>query len=175
MKAVLLAMFFAIPALAQNPSARIAPACGPDSANFNAQIGGLQTTIAPPEAGKARVYFIQDSGTSGENWQHSTLRIGIDGEWVGAYKNNSYFALSVEPGEHHICASVQSHFDTGKLIELAHFTAEAGKAYYFRTRFLSGISHGYPPPPSLDLDPVDSDQARYLIAIYPQSVWKVKK
>jgi hypothetical protein len=51
------------------------------------------------------------------------------------------------------------------MIALAHFTAEAGKVYYFRTRAFGDKDQWL-----LDLDPVDSDQANYLIASYPLSV-----
>ncbi len=30
-------------------------------------------------------------------------------------------------------------------------------------------------PPYLDLEPVDSDEAKYLISYYPLSVWSAKK
>jgi hypothetical protein len=71
-----------------------------------------------------------------------------------------------EPGEHHVCANRQSHFaQANQMFALAHFTAEAGKVYYFRTR-----SFGDKDQSLIDLEPVDSDQARYLIASYPLSV-----
>ena len=41
--------------------------------------------------------------------------------------------------EHHVCANVQSDKSEGLLVALAHFTAEPGKVYYFRTRFLGGL------------------------------------
>jgi hypothetical protein len=52
---------------------------------------------------------------------------------------------------------------------LAHFTAAAGNVYYFRTRgFMSGNQL------LLDLDRVDSDQAKYFISSYPLSVSHAK-
>jgi hypothetical protein len=55
------------------------------------QCGPSQHALAEPEPGKALVHFIQDDGPEG-NHQHATLRIGLDGAWVGAYKHNSYFS-----------------------------------------------------------------------------------
>jgi hypothetical protein len=55
-------------------------------------------------------------------------------------------------------------------VELAHFTAETGKVYYFRTRLIAAQNLNY-----LDLIPVDSDQAKYLIASYPLSVSRARK
>ncbi len=175
MKVVLIALLFAVPAFAQTPSSSLPAACGPEKVTFKATVDDTRQAPAQPAPGSALVYIIQDNGTLGDGNQHDTLRIGLDGAWAGAYKNNSYFAVSVGPGEHHVCANVQSNFSAGQLVVLAHFTAEAGKVYYFRTRFLNGITLGYPPPPYLDLDPVDNDQGKYLIASYPLSMWKTNK
>jgi hypothetical protein len=99
-----------------------------------------------------------------------TTKIGLDGTWVGADQHNSYFSISVEPGEHHVCANRQSHFAmANQMVALAHFTAEAGKVYYFRTRTFGDQDQAL-----LDLDPIDSDQAKYLIALYPLSVSRLK-
>jgi hypothetical protein len=120
-----------------------------------------------PQAGKALVYFIQDEGQLSEG-RHYTLKIGLDGAWVGAYRDNAAFAVSVEPGEHHICANVQSNFEPGQNLALEHFTAEPGKVYYFRTRLSEYGGH-------MEIDQPDTDQAKYLISIYPSSLSKQKK
>jgi hypothetical protein len=100
----------------------------------------------------------------------------MDGAWVGAYKNNSYFSVSVNPGEHHACAEVQSNSSVEGLVALRHFTAEPGKVYYFRTRLLDEQQRVlYPDPPITDLDSLDSDEAKYLITYYPLSVSSAKK
>jgi hypothetical protein len=57
-----------------------------------------------------------------------------------------------------------------KRVELAHFTAEAGKVYYYRTRLLWSRSLEL-----LELNPIDSDQAKYLIATFSLSVSNPKK
>jgi hypothetical protein len=88
----------------------------------------------------------------------------LDGAWVGANKNSSYFAVSVEPGEHHVCANVQSR--RGHPLGFVHFTAEAGRVYYFNAR----IVYGEEAKANLFFDAVDSDQAKYLIASFPLSV-----
>jgi len=169
MKIALVALFFAVSAFAQGPPVGVAAACGRKNVSFAVKLGDPQQTSAQPEPGKAMVYFIQDDGPGGDH-QHYTLRIGLDGTWVGAYKHNSYFTVSVEPGEHHVCANVQSNSSAGLNLALAHFTAEPGKVYYFRTQFLAGLTTQYPVYPYLVLDQPDSDQAKYLIASYPLSV-----
>jgi hypothetical protein len=171
MRTALLSLLLTVSAVAQSQSAPVATACGPGNIAFVAHEGRTPLAPTPPEPGKALIYFIQDKGQSAEE-QHYTLKIGVDGAWVGAYKNNSVFAISVRPGEHHVCASVQSIFAPGLNLALAHFTAEAGKVYYFRTRFFGGLGS---PVAYLNLDQPDSDQAKYLISIYPSSVSRSKK
>jgi hypothetical protein len=174
MRTALFCLFLSLPAVAQNPSTDVTAACGSQKIAFVAHEGGAPIAPALPEAGKALVYFIQDNGELADD-QHYTLKIGMDGAWVGAYKNNSVFTVSVAPGEHHVCANVQSNFDQGLNFAFAHFTAEAGKVYYFRTRFF-GVFLGSPQHPGrLDLDQPDSDQANFLVATYPEGFFKPRK
>ena len=89
---------------------------------------------------------------------------------MGADQHNSYLSVSVEPGEHHACANRQSRFaQANQMVALAHFTAEPGKVYYFRTRTFGNGSQEL-----FDLEEIDSDQAKYLIASYPLSVSHAK-
>jgi hypothetical protein len=163
-------MFLAVSAFAQQESGAPAAACGPRSTSFNVKLDESQHTRAQPEAGKALVYFVQDIGEVNCLGGCMTTRIGLDGAWVGTNQHNSYFSVSVEPGEHHVCANPQSHVGwVSRIVALAHFTAEAGKVYYFRTRGLLGGNQTL-----FDLDPVDSDQAIYFISSYPLSVSHAK-
>ena len=168
MRTILLSMLLSISVCICAQSPDLTAACGPAKTTFTAHESALLVDQTPPAAAKAVVYFIQDRGEAAES-QHFTVKIGMDGAWVGAYKNNSVIAVSVDPGEHHVCAKVQSSFAPGLNLALAHFTAVAGQIYYFRTRFV-GESPG-----RLDLDQPDTDQARYLIATYPASLYKPKK
>jgi len=162
MRTTLVVMLLAICAFAQEGPGVVPTACGPKGTSFDAKQDESQHTLAPPEAGKARIYFIHDIGAVNCLGGCGTMS-GIDGSWVGADERNSYFSVSVEPGEHHVCASTNSHFSP-HTVAFAHFTAEAGKVYYFRTRpFLAKDQ-------LLDIDPIDSDEAKYLIASYPLSV-----
>jgi hypothetical protein len=55
---------------------------------------------------------------------------------------------------------------------LSHFSAEAGKVYYFRTRMTGGGRSGQM---FLDLDPIDSDLGKLLIASYSIEHFAAKK
>jgi len=167
MRSLAFVMFLAVSAWGQTTAYQAAAACGSRDTTFDVT-EVAQSAPAQPDPSKALVYFIQDDGPGGGH-QHYTVRIGVDGAWVGAYKHNSYFTVSVEPGEHHVCANVQSKSSAGLNLALAHFTAEPGKVYYFRTQFLAGLNTQYPIYPYLALDRPDSDQALYMIATYPVS------
>jgi hypothetical protein len=148
-----------------------AAACGPSAVQYQAKHESSERAVATPEAGKALVYVIQDVSAFGCLGGCITTRVGLDGKWVGANRHNSYFSFSVEPGEHHLCVNRQSHFQMlSQMIALAHFTAEAGKTYYFRTRTTSSQYQTY-----LDFTPIDSDQGKLYVAVDPLSVSHPKK
>jgi hypothetical protein len=168
MKVALIALLFAASAFAQAPIDSAASACGPDRVDFRVKLDKSQHAPAQPVPGKALIYFIHDSGTS-VVFAYPTTRVGVDGSWVGANHGDSYFPVSIEPGEHHVCADLQTSLYEDRT-EFAHFRADAGKVYYYRTRLVMSRSVEL-----LELDPIDSDQGRYLIESFPLSVSKPKK
>ncbi len=174
MKAVLAVVVLAASALAQGRSVRAMSACGIKDVNFSVKLDKTKHTLEQAKPGEARVYFINDDGPWGQ-YQGYVLKIALDGVWVGAYKKNSYFTLFLNPGKHHVCAIVQSDGFAEPLLAFMHFTAEQGKVYYFRTRFLNGTSTLYPSPPYVALDPLDSDEAKYLLSYYPLSISSINK
>jgi hypothetical protein len=66
---------------------------------------------------------------------------------MGGRLQAQFLLFPVEPGEHHVCVSAQPQSYEQELVALAHFTAERGKVYYFRTQFLAGTTTLYPTPP----------------------------
>jgi hypothetical protein len=168
--------FFAMAKDAQGSSAPNtgAPGCGVDSAKF-AVDNGAGGAAASGEPGKALVYFIEDDSNFG-SFPKPTTRMGVDGKWVGATHGNSYMALAVDPGEHHLCASWQTAviLGKGKMASAAHFTAEAGGVYYFEVKntFILGDNSAIT---DMSLKPLDSDEGQLLANKYPVSVSKPKK
>ncbi len=167
MKIALVILGLAASAFAQVVPAPSTAACGLDSVSFKVKTDESQHLLTPAERGKARVYFIQDAGTS-IGLGYPTVKLGLDGKWVGANRLNSYFSVSVDPGEHHVCVMLQSSL-LAQRVELAHFAAEAGKTYYYRTRIVMSREMEL-----LELDAIDSDQGRYLVALFPRSVARPK-
>jgi hypothetical protein len=147
-------------------------ACGPSDVKFD--VNKFQTkSPAEPQPSKALVYVVEDTGHSEKECLLGciTVRVGLDGAWVGANQGTTQFSFSVEPGEHHLCANWQSKLGRLSAIHsLANFTAEPGKVYYFRTRVWAGDK-----VPFLDLDPVNSDQGRYLVATSSLALSHAKK
>jgi hypothetical protein len=168
MKAALLALLFASSSIAYASSNNLPAACGAKGIGFDVNLEHAQHTLVQPDPGKARVYFVQNLGAHNYIAQ---INVGLDGSWVGANRDDSYFSVSVDPGEHHLCENVKSHFHTyGKLVEVAHFIAEPGKTYYYRAELSQGETG-----PHLLLAPIDSDEGDQLIRSYPLSVSHPKK
>jgi hypothetical protein len=133
-------LLLAVPVIARGQGAQDAAAlaraagCGPANVEFNVKTDKNQHPAAEPEAGKALVYVFDtvklDPGLA---LGTVTLRVGLDGSWVGANHGDSYFYFPVDPGDHRICAQWQSTFERlSKLASAISLTAEAGQVYYFR-------------------------------------------
>jgi hypothetical protein len=71
-------------------------ACGPRGAGFEVSTDDSRHPTPAPEDGKPLIYVVQESPGS--------TRVGADGKWIGALKRGTYFSISIDPGEHHLCA-----------------------------------------------------------------------
>jgi hypothetical protein len=160
-------------AIAQDSAAIAATeaACGPKDVKFDVKNVHSQPSAEQPETGKALVYVIQDMGNAKCIGCPATTRVALDGAWMGANHKSSYLSFAVSPGEHHLCADWQSGFEAlSPIVGLAHFSAEAGRIYYFRTRMFGNTSEIL-----FDLDPIDSDLGKFFVASKPLSVSHPKK
>ena len=135
--------------------------CGPNEITFNVSTRKHAQRPLPPGPDQALVYVIQDDNMFMTR-PRPTVRVGLDGEWVGANHGNSWFSFTVVPGEHHLCASWQAYFPlkTGSREAAAHLSAEPGRVYFFRVRdFYSSDSRGMVVQPLMvELEPLDPDQ-----------------
>lgn len=149
-------------------------ACGPAEIQFDAHIASDPTasSVAQSEPGKSLVYVIEVFDRAVNRIGRPTLRIGLDGKWVGADKADSYLSFSVDPGEHHLCTRWQSHLKQfSDKVAFASLTVDPGKVYYFRARILEGSGSNF----SLDFSPVNEDEGKYLVASSVPSVSHPKK
>ena len=132
---LLLAVFLgALPALAQNDAAAAltAAGCGPSEQMFNVKVTDAQHPKGKPEPGKALVYFFVDLVSA------PTMRVGVDGTWMGANNGKSYLFFQVTPGAHNICTDWQSGTfkkSAERVGAAMQMTAEAGKTYYIQLIF----------------------------------------
>jgi Protein of unknown function (DUF2846) len=137
MKAILQAVVFlsASVALAQDQEAagRAAAGCGPNPQHFEVKTDRNLHPAGQPEANKALVYVFADEDRVNVGFHVGglTMRVGLDGAWIGASDWKSYFFFPVDPGDHRLCTSQQSALKSRTdIAAAASFTAEAGKIYY---------------------------------------------
>ncbi len=140
-KFVFLILSLAIASSIPLQASTLPDACGDDKIKFDIKLQKDPPAPPGPEAGKGQIIFIEASkkppaiGCMGNC--NNVARYGVDGAWVGATKDNSYFVLSVDPGEHHLCAVL------GKEVDAEALTVEAGKVYYFQVNYnAEGTQYG---------------------------------
>ena len=177
MKSALMILLFASSVFAQSaPSptgTATAPGCGPADFSFDVKSSSSTHPVSQPEPAKALVYFLQDDKVF-ESRPRPTVKWGVDGNWVGATQGDTYFYLSVDPGEHHLCAEWQSAvlINVGRPSAAGHFTAEAGKSYYFRAQ---DLYWGDVAAANVKLGRVNSDEAQLLMTQFGFSTSHPKK
>ena len=97
MKTLLAVILISLPMLAADPAwetAAVKAACGPNDITFKANPSCGQSA-AQPETGKALVYVVEPYGLV-NTLGAPTIRVGLDGSWVGANHRASYLFFSVE-------------------------------------------------------------------------------
>lgn len=117
--------------------------CGPYSVKFATHLP-TQGAWPGPVAGKALVYFDENDAFAG-SIMPPTTRIGIDGKWVGAMQEVSWFYTYVTPGSHTLCANWQTSWVPGwkATTKTEAFTAKAGGVYYFEVQYLAESGQEY--------------------------------
>ena len=166
MKAILMAVVLAWPAFAagQATVAGAESSCGPGNIQFDVKTEKDQHPTAVAQDGKAMVYIVEEFEKPKNQIAKPTMKVGLDGAWVGANKDNSYFFFPVDPGDHHLCVAWQSSLkEYSKKVALTNFSSEPGKTYYFRAR-ITEHDEGGGAWFTLDLEPVNNDEGQLLIA-----------
>ena len=102
MKTIAAILLLSCCALAQDKRAisRAEVGCGPQNEKYEVKTDESQHPAPTPEDGKALVYFVADG--------HLTSVFGFDEKWEGAVDGGRYFFVPIDPGEHHVCAMLQS-------------------------------------------------------------------
>jgi hypothetical protein len=154
----------------QTQAATLPDACGSDKVKFDITLQKNPPAPSAPEPGKGQIIFIEASkkppavGCMG-NCGNMT-RYGVDGAWVGATRDNSYFTLSVDPGEHHLCAVL------GKDVDAEGLSVEDGKVYYFQVNYnAEGTQYGthgkpnYQIKKNVDFSLLKEDEGKYRVKV----------
>jgi len=106
MKTIAAILLLSCCALVQDKRAisRAEEGCGPQDVKCEVKTDESQHPAPTPEDGKALIYIVADG--------HLTTLFGVDGKWVGAVNGGitggRYFFVQIDPGEHHVCAMLQS-------------------------------------------------------------------
>ena len=187
MRTVLALLLFALPAVPahtqdQSAAGLAGTGCGPEKVQFDVKTDKHQHIEPQPEPGKALVYVFEQVKLDGDELpvNLATIRVGLDGQWVGANHGRSYFSFAVDPGEHSICASWQTTWvkiarlaPASNLASAANLTAEAGKVYYFEANVDERNSEHR--QPGVRLEKIDPAEGRLLIADSSLSTSRPKK
>ena len=148
--------------------------CGNDSIQYDAKQEKDNPGLPALAGGKALIVFSESMPN--EMRVQSTTRFGVDGAWVGATKGDSYFTLTVDPGEHNLCASMQSAPSRMKktFTQMATLTAEAGKVYYFEAA-VDVIGNANVGIASFDFSQLAEKEGKYRVKAWKFAISKPKK
>jgi hypothetical protein len=150
----------------QANAARTAAGCGSNEIQFDVKTDKTQHPQAPPDATRAVIYIFSDRISFDQ-----TYRIGMDGKWMGATRDESYFFFTAEPGEHRLCWDVQKGQE--KLSDqgaATTFTAEAGKVYCFE----STVFERNEITQKRKFDRIDGAEGLFLVSSWPLSASRPK-
>ncbi len=151
--------------------------CGSDAVRFDVKTQKKQPPPAPPDADKAQIAFIENFD-SGEGFCIDckvATRVAVDGQWVGADNGNSYFVYNVAPGDHHLCVDWQSVMpNMRRKVGLLELNAAPGQVYYVEIKVKRIVSQSVTDE-RLALEPMDTDQGKYLVKIDPLAKAIAKK
>src|SRR5258708_20660207 len=175
-KTLLVVLLFAGPAWGQEQAAdALAMAgCGPNEVKFEVKKDKKEHPTGQVEPGKALVYVFGDE-TRDANISYfdgPTLRLGVDGAWMGATQYQSYFFFPVSTGGHRICAGWQSDIARiAKVRTATSFSAHAGEVYYFRVV----SERRQKREPAIKIEPLDGAEGALLIASSALGASRTKK
>lgn len=103
-------------------------ACGTESVNFSAQTDKKQRPMPDAPTDKALIYVLRPTMIGYKI--HS--KFAVNGDWLGVNRGNTYFFLTLEPGEHFFCSESENQ-------SYLALNLEAGKTYYLQQKVKAGI------------------------------------
>jgi hypothetical protein len=158
----------------QDPSdSRAAAGCGPAKVQFLIKTEKTPRVSAQPEPGKALIYVFSEyvSDPQYQPGGHITIRVGMDGNWMGASYQSSFLVFNIEPGAHRFCSDVQSIFASKNLNTTTTLNAEANKIYYYRLALVNNSVQAI----HMVLCPLDEADGLLMLSSSVLSIWQPKK
>jgi hypothetical protein len=146
-------------------AASLPDSCGNDKVKFDVKTVEGQPVPSSPADGKAQIVFIENENQLIGPFMHATVRFGVDGSWAGANYGNSYFALTVDPGVHHLCA-----FWEHKNVDVTSLVTEPGKVYYLAAKV--NVQSRY--SVTFGLSQLNEDEGEYQVKLLKLSSSKAK-
>ena len=132
--------------------------CGPPSERVAVHLGSGASRSTSTNPAMATIYFTAVS--TGRLWPNPTIRIAMDGSWIGALKQNSYTQLEVTPGPHHFCVRIPGIFRL-EPASLYGLNTRPGDSYYFVVDDRN--SNEFQPIDTISLNRIDSDEGHLLV------------
>lgn len=146
-------------------------ACGKNEVKFDIRAEKSSPIAASPGEHNAQIVFVETLHKPSNVLVKPTVRFGVDGAWVGAAKADSYFTVSVVPGEHHLCAASQSHLKSfSKDVGLTALTAQPGKTYFVEFK-VNLIPTDQGASAVTSFSKIDGDEGRFHLKTYPLAAW----
>jgi len=150
-----------IAAVAAAQSTSVASACGQPTVKFDVKTAPAAAPGSEPD--KSVVYIIERDLTT-RTFVTPSTRIGMDGEWLGATRGNSYSFFVVAPGTHHLCADTKFGGVGGGGQAFLHFNARPGVTYFFEVRNMRvGDPKGSEELRDVAVEQLDEDEGQYLL------------
>src|ERR1035441_10341493 len=91
---VVFVLFVSLLTVVQARATLLPSACGDNRIRFDVNTTESKLLPAPPPEGKAQIVFIENENQAIAPFMYATVRFGMDGAWVGASDNNSYFIVT---------------------------------------------------------------------------------
>lgn len=160
-------------------------ACGDSHVRFKVRRIKGPSDVSAPSPGSARVvvlesglgyadeYFVPKGKSRPRNYKKlpqaftPTVRLGMDGQWMGALRGNDFITFTAPPGEHHLCVQFQNPGNAGTgstlpITFLSAMKADAGQTYYFQITYM--MIQGNFGNPGLELQPLPEYAGRLILS-----------
>jgi hypothetical protein len=166
-------LFLALSSVAQTIPTVAPPSagCGPAKVKFNVSFNPNEHALRQPAPGQGLVYVVEVFQRPPGEMGTPTIRVGVNGKWIGANHGTSYLSFPVEAGENHLCVNWQSRQrQLSDQHAVTNFVAEGGKTYFFKVEVTKREGNVW----SYDMQQIGLEEAKSFMAAAPLSISRPK-